>query len=198
MATNREQGFITELLLSGDMTTVVDNSINSSYLTGRYKKAFRFIQEHQSKYGKVPSIEIFTQKNGIELAEVDNKLGTGESLKFWCDELRVKKKHNTIADNLENISKLMNDDMDTDGAYEEIKKVVLKVENEIILSDRIKINEHTNKRKEDYKKRQKSGGMTGIPSYIEHWDKISGGYNNGELVTFMGYTGTGKLVLNIA
>jgi hypothetical protein len=52
LATNREQGFITELLLSEDMTTVVDSSINSSYLNGRYKKAFRFIQEHQSKYGK--------------------------------------------------------------------------------------------------------------------------------------------------
>ena len=197
MAINREQGFITELLLSGDMTTVVDSSINSSYLTGRYKKAFRFIQEHQNKYGKVPSIETFLQKNSIELSTIDGEYKTGEHIQFWCDELRTKKKHNTIADTLENITKMMNEDLDTEGAYEELKKVVLKVENEIVLSDRMKVNENTHKRREDYKKRQKSGGMTGIPSFIDHWDNILGGYNNGELITYMGYTGTGKSWLEV-
>lgn len=198
MAIQREQGFITELLLTGDMSKVVDNQINSKYLSGRYKKAFKFIQQHQTKYGKVPSIETFKKKfPTIELAQINGEYSTGETMQFWCDQLREKKKHNTIVDALDAVLDKINEDLDTEGAYDILKKLVLQVENELILSDRIKINEDTYKRKEDYKKRQKSGGMTGIPSFIDEWDKLLGGYNNGELITFMGYTGIGKSWLEI-
>jgi archaellum biogenesis ATPase FlaH len=198
MAINREQGLLTELLVTGDMVSVVDKSINASYFTGRYKKAFKFIQEFQSKYGKMPSIEVFLQKNpNIELSKVDNKYGTGEKIQYWCDEVRAKKKHNTIADSLDTVVTLINEEKDADKAYEELKRLVLRVENEIVFSARMKINENTKKRKEEYKKRQKSGGMTGIPSFITHWDSILGGYNKGELYTFMGYTGVGKSWLEI-
>lgn len=198
MAIQREQGFITELLLTGDMSIVVDNQINSKYLSGRYKKAFKFIQQHQTKYGKVPSIETFKKKfPTIELAQINGEYSTGETMQFWCDQLREKKKHNTIVDALDEVLDKINKDLDTEGAYDILKKLVLQIENELILSDRIKINEDTYKRKEDYKKRQKSGGMTGIPSFIDEWDKLLGGYNNGELITFMGYTGIGKSWLEI-
>lgn len=198
MAIQREQGFITELLITGNMSKVVDNQINSSYLNGRYKKAFKYIQQHQTQYGKIPSLETFQKKfPNIELAQIDGEFQTGETMQFWCDELREKKKHNTIVDNLDEVLELINNDMDTEGAYDKLKRLVLQVENEIVLSDRIKVNENTAKRKEDYLKRQKSGGMTGIPSFIDEWDKLTGGYNNGELITFMGYTGTGKSWLEI-
>jgi len=194
----REQGFITELLITGDMSTVVDNQISSKYLSGRYKKAFKFIQQYQTQYGKVPSIETFKKKfPNIELAQINGEYSTGETMQFWCDQLREKKKHNTIVDALDEVLVKINEDLDTEGAYALLKKLVLQVENELVLSDRIKINEDTYKRKEDYKKRQKSGGMTGIPSFIDEWDKLLGGYNNGELITFMGYTGTGKSWLEI-
>lgn len=180
------------------MSTVVDNQISSKYLSGRYKKAFKFIQQHQTQYGKVPSIETFKKKfPNIELAQINGEYSTGETMQFWCDQLREKKKHNTIVDALDEVLVKINEDLDTEGAYALLKKLVLQVENELVLSDRIKINEDTYKRKEDYKKRQKSGGMTGIPSFIDEWDKLLGGYNNGELITFMGYTGTGKSWLEI-
>lgn len=180
------------------MSTVVDNQITSKYLSGRYKKAFKFIQQHQTQYGKVPSIETFKKKfPNIELAQINGEYSTGETMQFWCDQLREKKKHNTIVDALDEVLVKINEDLDTEGAYAILKKLVLQVENELVLSDRIKINEDTHKRKEDYIKRQKSGGMTGIPSFIDEWDKLLGGYNNGELITFMGYTGIGKSWLEI-
>jgi replicative DNA helicase len=198
MSIQREQGFITELLVSRDMSMVVDNCINSSYLNGKYKKAFKYIQQHQATYGDVPTIDTFLSKNpDFNLAKTDDSYGTGESLKYWCDQVREKKKHNMMADGMENLLQLMNEEMDTEGAYETIKRLVLKVENEVILADRAKINENTHTRKEDYLKRQKSGGMTGIPTFIDLVDKIMGGLNDGELITFMGYTGTGKSWLEI-
>lgn len=175
------------------MTTVVDNGINQKFLTGNYRKAFRFIQRHQNEYGKLPTYETFFNKTDIELP-VDsngNVEPTGEKLKFWCNELREKHKHNTLADTSEDIIELLNEG-DAEGAYNLLKKTVLVVENDIVQSDRVKINEGTSKRKEAYLKSQKCGGMTGLPSGIEHWDKLIGGYNKGELTTAMAYTGVGK------
>lgn len=198
MAIQREQGFLTELLITGDMSKVADNQINSSYLNGRNKKAFNYIIKHQTQYGKIPSIYTFTKKfPDFNIATIDGKYGTGETLQYWCDQLREKKKHNTIADTLDFVLEKINVELDTELAYESLKKLVLKVENDLILSDRIKVNENTNKRKEEYLKRQRSGGMTGIPTFIDELDKLTGGYNKGELVTLMGYTGLGKSWMGI-
>lgn len=196
MAINRELGFITELLNSQDMVAVVDKQISIKYLNGRYKKAFKYIQTHQANYGNVPSIPTFERKfPEIELYVNDEgTYNTGEPMQFWCDELRDKKKHNVIADSLDEVLTLMNEELDTEGAYAKLKKVISQVESEMILTDRIKINDNTQARKEEYLKRQKSGGMTGIPSYIKELDSLLGGYNDGELITFMGYTGLGKRI----
>ena len=198
MSIHRELGLITELIATKDMPTVVDNAITTRFFSGKYKKAFTYIQQHQSLYGQVPTPEVFNAKYpDIVLAEVDGKIGTGESLKFWCDQVREKKKHNTIVDGLEKVIEKLNDELETEEAYDLMKSLVLRVENDIILADRAKINENTHKRKEDYLKRQKSGGMTGIPTFIDLVDKIMGGLNKGELITFMGFTGTGKSWLEI-
>jgi replicative DNA helicase len=143
-------------------------------------------------------VETFQKKHpAIALSEIDDELGTGENMQYWCDELRSKKKHNMMADGLEEIVQKMNEEMDTEGAYEILKRVQLKIESEVVRSESIKVNEGTKKRKEDYLKRQKSGGMTGIPTFIDLVDKILGGFNDGELITFMGFTGTGKSWLEI-
>lgn len=193
MAVNRELKFLQELIFTQDMTTVVDNGITHKFLTGKYRKAFRFIQRHQKEYGKLPTYETFLNKTDIELPlDADGNVEpTGEKLKYWCNELREKRKHNTLVDTSEEIIEKLNEG-DAEGAYSILKKTLLVVENEVVLSDRAKINEGTSKRKEAYLKAQKCGGMTGIPSGIEHWDNLIGGYNNGELITAMAYTGVGK------
>ena len=189
---NIETGFITELLLSEDITTVVDAEISARFLSGRNRQALKFIFEHHTKYGKIPSTDSFQKRfPTFELGTKEGEINTGERLSYWCDELRVKNKHNTIADGVEEALASINE-YDTDTAYDILKKVVLTVENEIVLADKKMLTKNTKKRKEDYLKRQKSGGMTGIPSFIDGWDKLTGGMNKSELSGCMGFTGLGK------
>lgn len=193
---NREQGFITELLMSEDMLTTTDNQISLKFLNGKYKNAYRFIRDHYGKYGKVPSIKIFHDKfPNLELAKIGKKCGTEESMQFWCDAIREKHKHNTIAESIEKMYETMGSEGEevTEETYKIARTLVNMVENDIVLRDRMSVTSNTKKRKDDYKQRQKSGGMTGLPSGIEHWDKITGGSNKGELTVIMGYTGLGKL-----
>ena len=184
---NVEVELITKILETGDFSVVNDMQITTRFFTGRHKKAFKLIQDHMLKYGKVPSIEVFKQKMpNYQLAD-----SVPESLRYYCDEVRRKLKHNTIADTVEDVSSAI-ENLDSDKAYELIKQLVLKVENDIILSDRVEVNKNTRQRLEDLKMRAKAGGMTGIPSGIDRLDHVLKGYNGGELIALLGYTNTGK------
>lgn len=197
MALNREVGLLTELLLTGDMSVVVDNQITSKFFTGSNKGAFQYILEHQSLYGQVPTLEVFKDKcPEAKINLVDGELtSTGESLKFWCDQVRDKLQYNSLVGTIEKALEIMDTGEATaDSIYKELKRAVIQMENDVIKSDRIKINERTESRWESYKKRQKSGGITGIPSGLDLLDKIMGGFNPGELITFMAYTGRGKIL----
>lgn len=198
MSTNIEAGFITELLITGDFAKVADEGLGSRFLSGNYKRAFNYITKHITAYGKVPSIKAFKRKfKDIKLEHnEDGKIGTDEPLEYWIDEVREKRKHNLMADTTESIIELLNE-KETEKAFGLFRKVTMEVESEVIKSDRMKITSDAEVRLKDYFERQKTGGMTGLPTGIDHLDKVMGGLNKGELTTFMAYTGVGKLTANL-
>lgn len=193
MALNREIGFLAELLASQDLATVTDKGITTKFLTGRYKKAFSYILKHSAQYGKIPSIQEFERKfKDIKLPyNKKRQIVTGECIEYWCDEVRIKKKHNTIIDYIDQVQEKLGE-LETDKAFELLVKLVNLVQTDIVEAKNSKINENTASRKEDYKERQRSGGVTGISTGIDLLDKIIGGLKDGELVTYMAYTGVGK------
>jgi replicative DNA helicase len=188
---NAEVGLISKIIETGDFTIPTDMQISQRYFSGRNKKAFKFIQQHVLQYGNVPSKEVFESKMpNYQLGEA------GEGLRYYCDEVRNKLKHNTIVDSIEEVSEAI-ENLESEEAYTIIKKLVLKIENEVILSDRVEVNKNTKSRLEDYHKRSKQGGMTGIPSGIDRLDYTLKGYNAGELIGILGYTGSGKTWMEI-
>lgn len=194
---NIESNFITELLVSGDFVKVVDEGITSNFFSGNFRQAFKFILNHNTSYGKLPTITTFKKKfPDIALTRTNKKYGTGEPMLYWCDELRNKKKHNMLVEALEEAGDDINV-LETEKALERVRRVIYDVENQVVKGDRVKINEATSKRFEDYKKRQKTGGMTGLPTGIDLLDEAMGGLNKGELTTFMAYTGVGKTWLEV-
>lgn len=182
-----ELSLIAKILTDGDLAKVVDRQINSKYFNGKNKTYFKFILNHQKKYGKPPSGKVFNFKfPGVDLP---NDLE--EDILFYCDEVREKFKHNTIVNAVEKITDDINA-LETEEAYKKLKSLVYRVENEIVLSDRKSLTINTSSRMEDYEKRERSGGITGIPTGIDRLDEAVSGLNPGELITLLGYTGIGK------
>jgi hypothetical protein len=182
-----ESSFIVKLIQTGDYDTVDKLQIKPSYFFGTNRRAFKFIVDFKTKYGKVPSLEEFSKK----FKKFSFKTELEEPLAFYCDEVRRKTKHNTIAEALEEAREKMND-LDTDGAYKVLTGTVLKIEKDVILGDTKYLNEDTDKRKEAYLRKKLCGGITGIPTGIEAYDYITGGLGETDLVTFLGFTGIGK------
>lgn len=183
---NVETMLISKVIETGDYTPVSDNQISLKYFTGKNRKAMKFIQDFMMNYGKVPSKDEFVRKNpGYDLLEVP------ESAHYYCDEVRNKMRHNTIVDSIEKASEMIHV-LDTEKAYRELQTMINNIENYMTKSDRVEVNKNTNKRLEAYKKRAKSGGITGIPTGIDRLDKITTGFNKEELIILIAFTGMGK------
>ena len=56
---NVEQGLITKILETKDMTLVKDKQIIAHYLSREYRSAFKFIDDFYFKNGRVPTVRVF-------------------------------------------------------------------------------------------------------------------------------------------
>jgi replicative DNA helicase len=181
-----ESNFFTKLLESGDYSTVDDKQIKGKFFSGQYKRMFKFIQTFKTKYSKVPDIETFQRKfPDFEITP------SPECMEYYCDAVRQKIKHNIMIDSLEKVGEQL-DDLDTDEAYEIIKKLIREVESDIILGDTKKVNENVDDRWNQYIERRNTGGIIGIPTGIDAFDRMTGGLGKTDLLTILGFTGVGK------
>ena len=195
---NIELGFISKLIETKDMKLLKDLDIKSSFLTGENKRVFKYIVKTFNETGDVPTDRVIRQKfldYDLETYLHDGNItvGTEESLLYWCRELRTKAKHNKMADALENIADML-EDGETEKAYDEYKKNLWEIENDIVESDTVDITKDTEDRKQVYLDRKKNQGMIGIPMGIPHLDYIMKGLIDGTLNTVIAHTGVGKAV----
>lgn len=193
---NPEQGFISKLVETKDMTLVKDQQIKSNFFTGDHKAVMVFIFEHFQKVGEVATVRVVEQKfpyyhfetynvNGIDI------VGTEESLNHWCSEMRIKAKHNKIADTVEEVVKKL-EDFKSDDAFDTMQKALWNINNEINITTTIDITKNADARKELYIKRKENRGITGIPTGISKLDWILKGLVHGTLTCMIARTGIGK------
>lgn len=197
-----EVGFISKYLETKDNILVKDMQIKKSYFSGENKNAFDFITNHLLKTGEIPSVRVFKRKfphyplESYKNSDGETLIGTEESLQFWCQELRIKKKHNTLVDTIEDLGDLLQD-LKTDEAYNFLRKQISYIENEVVESTDIDITKNTLDRKKAYIKKKNSGGMIGLSTGFTKLDFLTKGLKDETLTTIIAKTGVGKTFLLI-
>lgn len=196
-----EIGFISKLLQTKDIMTVKDNQIKPDFFTGDSRSAYAYIYETVMNTGEVPSVRAFKQqfpRFKLETVLVDGKtlVGTEENLKFWCEELRKKVKHNYIADTVEKVAERLQD-YESDEAYALIKRSIAYIESEVTETTDVDITKDTQSRKEAYLKKKNNKGMQGLPTGFSKLDYITKGLKDSTLTTVIANTGVGKTWLEI-
>lgn len=191
-----ERGFISKLVESKDFKLLKDQQIKPFFLTGDNRRVFQYIHECYKETGEVPTPRVIKQKfpsYELELHSIDGEsvVGTDETLLYWCKELRLKAKHNRMADITENVAEKL-DNGETEEAYSLMKQGVWKIEEDIVESSSVDITKNTDDRKQAYLERKKNKGMLGIPTGIPHLDYILKGLVNETLTTLIATTGVGK------
>lgn len=182
-----ENDFLAKLIDSGDYDVVLDSQITAKHLSGRYKRAFKFIQDFKQKYAKIISRKEFERK----FADIELPENLNESLQYYCDAVKEKQKHNILVQAIEEASDKINE-LETTDAYKIIKNAITVVENDIITSKCVSINKNTEARRIAYEERKKGGGITGLPTGIKPWDLMTGGVQLTDLILIAAKTGVGK------
>lgn len=202
MSFDVERGFISKLLQTKDVTTLKDSQIKLSYFSGEARLAFQFIYDTILSCGEVPSVRAFKRKFPrfeLEKVEIDGErvVGTEENLKFWCDELRTKVKHNTLADSLDSVAQELQD-FHTEEAYAALKKAIAFIESEVVESNDVDLTKNTEDRIQAYLERKENKGMRGISTGFSHLDYLTKGLEKETLTTVIANTGVGKTWFEIA
>ena len=201
MAYDVEKGFISKLLQTKDIMSVKDYQIKPNYFSGESRLAYQFIYDTVLSTGEVPSVRAFQRKfprYELDFVKVDGEkvVGTEENLKFWCDELRLKVKHNTLADMVNKVAEQLQD-FNTEDAYGILKKQIAYIESEVVESADVDLTKGTEDRIRAYLDRKNNKGMRGIPTGFKHLDYILKGLENETLTTLIAGTGVGKTWLEI-
>jgi len=199
---NVEIGFISKLLQTKDILTVKDSHIKSDFFTGDSRTAFDYIYETVMETGEVPSVRAFKQQFPRYKLEYttdtsgDKIVGTEENLKFWCNEVKKKVRHNFIAETVEKAATKLQD-YESEDAYTLIKKSIAYIESEVTETTDVDITKDTQSRKDAYLEKKKNKGMQGLPTGFSKLDYITKGLKNSTLTTVIANTGVGKTWLEI-
>lgn len=201
MSYDVEKSFISKLLQTKDIMSVKDNQIKPTYFSGENRLAYQFIYDTVLSTGEVPSVRAFQRKfprYELDYVKVNGEkvVGTEEGIKFWCDELRLKVKHNTLADMVNKVAENLQD-FNTEEAYSLLKKQIAYIESEVVESSDVDLTKGTEDRIRAYLDRKNNKGMRGIPTGFKHLDYILKGLENETLTTVIAGTGVGKTWLEI-
>lgn len=196
-----EVGFISKLLQTKDILTVKDCQIKPDFFTGDSRSAYKYIYDTVMETGEVPTVRAFKQqfpRYKLETVSIDHKtvVGTEENLKYWCNEIKKKVKHNYIADTVEKMAEKLQD-FDSEDAYSLMKKSIAYIESEVTETSDVDITKDTQSRKEAYLKKKENKGMQGLPTGFSKLDYITKGLKDSTLTTVIANTGIGKTWLEI-
>ena len=187
-----EVALISKLLETKDYDTLKDKQITLQYFEEDYKDCIRFIDKYYMQHGLIPTVKVFKSKfPDVELEEYEDHVGTEEPLTYWCDELRNKKTHNTIVHYLSRVAKSL-DEEQVAYAVKDIRKLVNKIETELVETTAIDTTKDSRSRKERYEERKRNKGMLGIETGIKLLDYMMKGLQGKQLITLMARTATGK------
>ena len=185
-----EVALISKLLETKDYDTLKDKQITLQYFEEDYKDCIRFIDKYYMQHGLVPTVKVFKSKfPDIELEEYEDHVGTEEPLTYWCDELRNKKTHNTIVHYLSSVAKSLDEEQVGD-AVKSVRKLVNKIETELVETTAIDTTKDSRSRKERYEERKRNKGMLGIETGIKLLDYMMKGLQGKQLITLMARTST--------
>lgn len=194
---NIDSGFFSKLLHDKDFLLVKENKITEFFFQGLAKQAFRFISNHVENNGEVPTVRVFKAKfPTFSLEKYNGEVDTEEPLIYWCNMLRTRVTHNTLAEGIKKTVDLL-EEFETENAYSEIKKTISIIESEVVETSSFDITKDTEKRIELYKERSKTKGLSGIPTGFNTLDFLLKGICKDTLTTLIAQTGVGKTWMEI-
>jgi replicative DNA helicase len=181
-----EIAFLSKIIETGDIKTVIDNRITEEFFYGKGKLLYKTILQHYREYKKAPSLEAILRDYPDFHMEP-----TGEPTEYYIDKIRNRHKYNVILTGIKAIADKLDSDS-TNDAETLLYQLTSRISTEIKVCKDLNFATDIEGRIERYLHKKEHLGIDGIPTLIAPIDDITGGAHPGELITILGQPGTGK------
>lgn len=187
---NLDVAFIRKVLADGDLSSILEQGIDESFLFDKSKEAFVFIKEHFTQYGKMPDVE--TVKAHIQSSFEETPT---EPLQYYVDLLFKRNMGNTLGMRVVEAEKALKA-KDPEKALEVLKDAVAGASSSVkVCKDTglVDYRETVAERWEDYEKvKAMCGEVDGLPLPWPSLNEATMGVHAGELWFIVARLKTGK------
>lgn len=156
-----------------------------------YQDVYEFIQGYYFKYKSVPSIEILEKKFGT----VDKKDVSGYTTDFLIDEIQNEYIKSEAGDIVIEAAKILEFGDPKEGilfAFDKLSNIISRTQTVKDVDLAKDYHLRVNSLKERAASAEERGGVLGIRSSVPAIDYIFGGFQRGDFVVLMGWTGSAK------
>jgi len=184
---NLEAALITKVLEERDVTKAINGKVANSIQF--HKDIWNFIENYHMKYRTSPTLDIVKDK----FPDFDPEY-TEATLEYLIDEVNNEYLRFRIEDLLVNSSRMLEENPREALEYIFAKSSILGHQTDVV-RDRDLANEYwlrVNSLRERAELSDNGKQILGIPSGIPQLDLLFGGWQKGDFIVIMGWTGSGK------
>lgn len=180
------QKLLSCLISNGSVDTL--RNMDESLFVRDEIELFRYVQRHYRQWGRLPSASTILQEKGVRLPSAD------ETVEYYLNRLTERNYYNTVRELFDPLRGSLKD-MDTARARDIVDQMRRAGRVNNTTSDVRTITEAWEDVYAGYQHAHHSPGMSGVPTGWGYLDDATGGYQNGDLITWVARMGLGKTYL---
>lgn len=183
-----ENLLLSKVVKTGDLRPVLDAKLTPEFFADEeHREVFQWVLAYWGRYGKVPGAK------ALKAQHPDYTLTNGaEPYEFYLDEVKRRRQYELTFEMLVEASGRLEDD-DVAGSLTVLQAQLLKIHTEVTELRDTNLIETWEHRLERYEEWRKYGNrLRGIPSGFPSLDRILRGFQEQQLITFVGTPKVGK------
>lgn len=182
---------ISRILLDGDLRSVLDAQVTEEFFPDAdHRRAFAWILDYWRRFSKVPGSAIFS----AEFPEY-RLYEPQEPMEAYLHEVRKRRRFTLVYGSVAEAIQALEQE-DTDAAVALLRGGLLQADVEVAELRDIDITKTWVERLDTYADwKNSSGKIRGIPTGFPTFDEVLGGYQAGQLITYLGEPKSGKSTL---
>jgi replicative DNA helicase len=174
---------LTAIIAAGAASTL--HSLDTELFLETELPAYEFVRDHQRSYREMPQTQTVQSETGIRLPTAH------EPLQFYVDQVYSRHTFNLLRENFATLRGAL-ESRDIPEASNVIQEMARATRNSRQGREVMQMDEAMGLVVSRMDQTRGMGGITGIETGWETWDGITGGYQNSDLITFVGRPSLGK------
>jgi replicative DNA helicase len=189
---NNELKLLSKVLESRELTELFDRGVKDTWFVDpEVKRIWIFVREHFAKYAECPSLDVINQ-NFPSWKQHESP----DSIDYLIDSVVASRRAASVLKMMESAANILGSNKDHEEVLRVFQAGIVNLEEEgLSKTNDLNLTDDPLKRWEEYIWRKNNPGLLGIATGFPSVDKVTGGFQPGQLIVVVAPPKTGKSTL---